>query len=168
MDLLQSLLNEKEMLLRRLQDIDATLMKLQNSEQLNPNEVGLELKNHNAISEVYNEIDSKKGFPIKLKKAAKLRWLFKNVFTQGLRFQEIQDVFNDYNGLDAYGREVRLESTVRVLKSKGDIKAVKYNNSNKLSFWGLSEWIEGDDFKDEYKPKDEFLPTLIESREVIG
>lgn len=154
MDLKESLLKEKEILLERLKYIDDALLKLG------------EQKSNNPYSQIYNAIDSKKGFPISGRKNQKVLWLFENVFTKGQRFTSIQDTFNKYNGLDANGKQIGLEGTVRGLKTSGKLVIVKYNQSNKLSFWGLTDWIDANGYKDKYKPK-EFLPHNIESIEVI-
>ena len=154
MDLKESLLKEKEILLERLRYIDETLLKLG------------EEKTNNPYSKIYNAIDAKKGFPISGRKNQKVLWLFENVFKTGQRFTSIQDTFNKYNGLDANGKQIGLEGTVRGLKTSGKLTIVKYNQSNKLSFWGLTDWVNDDDFKDEYIPKD-ILPSNIETIEVI-
>lgn len=145
MDFIKSLLKEKELLLRRLQYIDETLMKLQRGKP----------------SVIVNT------FPISEKRPEKVLWLFRNVFKTGLRSFQIQEAFNQFNGVSTSGKEIKLEGTLRGLKKSGKLVIVKYNQSNKLSFWGLSEWIEGNDFKNEYKPK-EYLPEVIDSLEIIS
>ena len=55
---------------------------------------------------------------------------------------------------------------VRRMKTEGKLVAAKYNNSNKLTFWGLPEWVEKDgteskNYKGEYRPDQEHLPDSI-------
>lgn len=151
MDFIESLLKEKEILLKRLEYIDATLMKLMK------NEVPEKLE------ESHFQVNT---FPISEKRPEKVLWLFQNVFKTGVRSFQIQEAFNQFNGLSSTGNEIKLEGTLRGLKKSGKLVIVKYNQSNKLSFWGLSEWIEDNDFKNEYKPL-EYLPDEIENIEVI-
>lgn len=152
MNLKESLLKEREILLERLQYIDEMLLKL--GQESNP------------LYQAYEAISSKKGFPISGRKNQKVLWLFGNVFKTGRRFTSIQDTFNKYNGLDPDGKEIGLEGTVRGLKTSGKLVIVKYNKSNKLSFWGLTDWVNDDGFKPEFEPK-ELLSHNIESVEVI-
>lgn len=151
MDFIESLLKEKELLLKRLEYIDATLMKLLQNELP---------KN---IKENHFQVNT---FPISEKRPEKVLWLFRNVFKTGLRSFQIQEAFNQFNGLSSNSKEIKLEGTLRGLKKSGKLVIVKYNQSNKLSFWGLSEWVNDDGFKDEYTPKD-YLPNNIENIEVI-
>ncbi|MCD9580847.1 hypothetical protein [Tenacibaculum maritimum] len=150
MEFIESLLKEKELLLKRLEYIDATLMRLYRNES------------PNKVKENYFDINT---FPISERNPQKVLWLFQNVFKTGLRSFQIQEAFNQFNGLSSNGKEIKLEGTLRGLKKSSKLVIVKYNQSNKLSFWGLSEWIEGNDFKDEYKPI-KFLPNKIENIEV--
>ncbi|CAA0208092.1 hypothetical protein [Tenacibaculum maritimum] len=151
MEFIESLLKEKELLLKRLEYIDATLMRLYRNES------------PNKIEENYFDINT---FPISERNPQKVLWLFQNVFKTGLRSFQIQEAFNQFNGLSSNGKEIKLEGTLRGLKKSGKLVIVKYNQSNKLSFWGLSDWVNDDGFKDEYKPL-EYLPNLIESTEII-
>lgn len=153
MDLKESLLREKEILLERLKYIDEMLLKLGH--------------NGNPLHKAYDAISSKKGFPISGRKNQKVLWLFENVFKTGQRFTSIQDAFNKYNGLDPDGKEIGLEGTVRGLKTSGKLAIVKYNKSNKLSFWGLTNWVNDDGFKAEYVPNDELTNISVESIDVI-
>lgn len=150
MEFIESLLKEKELLLKRLEYIDATLMRL--------------YKNESPVRLEENQFQVN-TFPISEKRPEKVLWLFRNVFRTGVRSFQIQEAFNQFNGLSSKGKEIKLEGILRGLKRSGRLVIVKYNQSNKLSFWGLSEWVEDNDFKDEYKPL-EYLPDNIESIEV--
>jgi hypothetical protein len=168
MDFIETLLKEKEILLKRLEDIDATLKELYKNDPLeieDSKEGDEESTIKNPIYDIYDALDTKKGFPRTGRRDQKVLWLFENVFTTGQQFTSIQDTFTKYNGLK-FNKEVRIESAIKNLKSNGKLTVVKYNNSNKLSFWGLTDWIDDNGFKDEHKPKDEFLPLKIESVEV--
>lgn len=68
--------------------------------------------------------------------------------------------------MSSNGKEIKLEGILRGLKRSGRLVIIKYNQSNKLSFWDLSEWVGDNDFQDEYKPL-EYLPDNIENIEVI-
>lgn len=119
---------------------------------------------NNQLLEIYSGNISdleKEEFPVSDKASEKVLWLFNNVFNEGQRFIQIQETFNRYNGT------VRpLEGIIRGLKAKGKLVIVKYNKSNKLSYWGLTEWVNNDSFKTKHTPKD-ILSINIETIEVI-
>lgn len=144
MNLKESLLQEKELLIKRLKYIDDFLNKL------DPNSINL----------------SENEFPLSSTKPQKVLWLFENIFDRAVRFLEVQEAFNHYNGLDTNGKQINLEGTIRGLKKSGKLVIVKYNKSNKLSFWGLNDWVNEKGLKNDYIPKD-YLPNKIESIEVI-
>ncbi len=154
MKFIESLEKEKYLLLDRLIYLDELIKEFKAYDS-------------NTLNEIFNAVKNKRGFPISGKKSQKVLWLFENVFKTGQKFLQIQEAFNEYNGLDEYDNQIKLEGTVRGLKTSGKLAVVKYNKSNKLSFWGLTDWVDDNGFKDEYKPKEEFLPTTIESIEVI-
>ncbi len=105
------------------------------------------------------------SFPKNGRKDQKIVFLFNNVIDSGVVMSEVQSVFDKYNGSND-----NVSNIVRRLKEQGVLSAVKYNNQNKLTFWGLSNWINEskNDFKDEFKPNKNKLPLEIKLSEVIG
>lgn len=105
-----------------------------------------------------------KPFPINGNTDKKIIYLFKEVFQKGQRMSEIQNTLNKYNG-----SELRADNVVRRMKDNGQLFAVRYNNQNKMSFWGLKDWINFDEeeFKESYKPKDSELPLNVTHSEVL-
>ena len=104
-------------------------------------------------------------FPIKGRKDQKIMYLFNNVITNGIVMSEIQLLFNEYNG-----KPENVANVVRRLKNEGRLSAIKYNNQNKSTFWGLSNWINDveENFKKEFKPNEGKLPIEIKQTEIIG
>lgn len=105
------------------------------------------------------------GFPKNGRKDQQVLWLFNNYLTKGLKLKDLQDVYDQFNKDD---EGVRIDSVCRRLQREGKLIIVKYNNSNKDSFWGLPEWAEGNDFREENKPEISKLPVDITYSEVIG
>jgi hypothetical protein len=106
-----------------------------------------------------------KPFPINSRADKKILYLFQNVFQAGMRMSQIQDAMEKYNG-----SPLRVDNTVRRMKDDGSLSAVKYNNQNKMTFWGLNDWINFDekDFKSTYKPSEDELPLNMTSSDLIS
>ena len=60
-----------------------------------------------------------------------------------------------------------IANIVRRMYKEGHIAAVKYNGQNKLMFYGKKEWLDKNDFKNEYKPDAKFLPLVVEMSEIV-
>jgi hypothetical protein len=149
MDIVELLLKEKEGLLRRMDVINAALSVYQDNV----------LYSKESVTEKKPESNY---FPISGRKEKQILWMFNNSINKALKIREIQDVYNEIVG----NNETSIENVVRRLKSEQKLVLVKYNGKNLLSYWGLPEWIEGNDFKDEHKPNLEDLPDIIESEVV--
>tara|TARA_R110000744_G_scaffold380507_1_gene501539 strand:+ start:1170 stop:1685 length:516 start_codon:yes stop_codon:yes gene_type:complete len=131
--------------------------------------IGVELSNEiKALkpSTNYYESDSKinEPFPIKGRPEQKAMFLYSHVFQNGKRMFEIQETIDKYNG-----DHLRIDNTIRRLKEEGILIGVKYNNQNKLTFWGLREWVNFDegDYKEQYRPSKNELPLKVVSSEII-
>ncbi|MGB2528557.1 hypothetical protein [Flagellimonas sp. SN16] len=123
-------------------------------------------------SNSYNESDVvaekesslNKDFPIDGRKDQKIMYLFNYVISNGVRMSDLQEFFNQHNK-----EYEKVSNVVRRLKDGGELVAIKYNNQNKLTFWGLPEWVNKDeqDFKSDFAPKRDLLPIKITSHEII-
>jgi hypothetical protein len=143
--IVELLLKEKDGLLKRIEVIDVALSSYKG-----------DVPNQNGIAEKKPETNY---FPISGRKEKQILWIFNNSVSRGLKIREIQDVYNEIVG----NSQTSIENIVRRLKSEQKLVLVKYNGKNLLSYWGLPEWIEGNDFKDEHKPNLEDLPDITES-----
>jgi len=101
-------------------------------------------------------------FPRTYRTDVKVKWILKNHFQKGTKIAEISEVLNAYNNMP-----VKIDNVVRRLRRDGVLGLVKYNKSNKLGFWGLSEWIDENGFKDGFVPSGSDLPLVIKTVEVI-
>ena len=54
------------------------------------------------------------------------------------------------------------------LKKSGKLIMVRYNGQKGYSFWGLPQWIENNQFKDEFKPERKYLPERIMKVEIVN
>jgi hypothetical protein len=169
MNLVEQLIEEKKFLLKRLEAIDAVLISYGYTEakerELNP-----DVPFDAAIikmKEIGKRISYTVNFPRLARNDKKVLWIFENCFKKGVKINDVQDKFNDLNGFDSLGNEIRIDNVARTLKKNGKLIVVKYNKSNKLSFWGLSSWVDKKGFKDEFKPSDEVLPVNINTIEVV-
>jgi hypothetical protein len=91
-------------------------------------------------------------------------WLFENHFNKAVRMNEINTAYNTYNG--TVGESV--DNVTRRLKKEDNLVMVKYNGTNKLTFYGLPSWIDDNDFKEQYKPDEDDLPLGEITSEVVG
>jgi hypothetical protein len=158
--LTDALLKEREALIERIKAIDVIL---------SPYGYDFENKLDNAKKSAKKALDiigEPKNFPINGRKDKQVLWLFNNHFDKGIKLNELQSKYNELKGLDDKGEEIRVDNTARRLKRESKLAVVKYNKSNKNAFWGLPEWIENDDFNDEYRPDKNKLPIDIESTDV--
>jgi len=106
-------------------------------------------------------------FPTNGRKDKQILWLFNNFFNRGIKLQDLQNKYNEIRGVDNKGKEIRIDNIARRLKRDKKLVVVKYNGLNKNSFWGLPEWIDGDNFDPEHIPDESKLPIDIEFSEVV-
>lgn len=100
-------------------------------------------------------------FPIKASRQSKLIWIVENHFKKGVRLPELVDAYKKFTGSDSSP-----ENFARTLRAEGKLIFVKYNGRNKLCYWGLPSWVEGNDYKNDFRPDlDDFD---IETSEVVG
>lgn len=173
MGFLKELYKEKKSLQLRLSQIDTLLSIYQNSESDADKLIDSQV-DHNkptSLRELPSKapitIDNTGKFPLNLKKDRQLLWMFNNYFTQGVTLSTVQDKFNEFVGDDYEGNK-KVGNVMRRLKKEGRFIFVQYNNQNKASFWGLPEWVDGKDFKSEFKPSENELPINIENIEISG
>jgi len=114
------------------------------------------------IKKYLNESEAIKNFPLLARKDKQLLWLFENYLGCGTKLQDVQYHMNMLSG-----KLIRIDNVARRLKREGKLVVVKYNGANNLSFWGLPEWVLINDFKNEYKPKENYLPLEIYKKEVV-
>lgn len=110
------------------------------------------------------ELTSSSVFPTKATKEKQILWLFENKITKALKLKSVQDLYNAQIGNDS----TKIDNTVRRLRTESKLLFVKYNDKNILSYWGLPNWVDGNDFKDEYRPDAESLPEITSSEVNIG
>lgn len=152
MDLIEDLIKKREDLFKQVEAID-TVLRIYGY-------AGSDYK-VNEISS--NNVNVSKGvFPTKARVDKQLLWLFENFLKKGLKLKEVQEKFNELLGNDG----TNIDNYARKLKKAGKLVIVKYNDKHLHSYWGHPDWIDGNDFKQEYKPDFEFLPEIISS-EVI-
>lgn len=110
------------------------------------------------------ETSTSSVFPTKATKEKQILWLFDNKITNALKLKNIQDMYNECVGNES----TNIDNTVRRLRKESKLLFVKYNDKNILSYWGLPNWVEGNDFKEPYKPDLDSLPEIISSEVNIG
>ena len=93
------------------------------------------------VIDVVDNVDLWNSFPRQAGADKQLFWLFENYFKKGVKINELQHQFNLFTG-----DKKRIDNVARRLKREGRLVVVKYNNSNKLSYWGLPNWIRKNDF----------------------
>ncbi len=116
------------------------------------------------VIDVVSDTEVWANFPRLAKTDKQLLWLFENYFKKGVKFSEIQNEFNMF-----VGKKQRVDNIARRLKREGKLVVVKYNNSNKLSYWGLPSWINelNNDFTQINTPSKEKLPHDIYEKKVV-
>lgn len=155
MDVIEDLIKKRNDLFKQVEAIDTVL------EIYGFNASNSKLESHKV--DLLNVSTSSKIFPIKAKAATQVLWLFKNTFTHSIKLREVQNSYDDYTG----SKNVRIDNVARRLKKDKKLVIVKYNGKNILSFWGLPEWIDGNDFKLEFKPDAESISDEITISEVV-
>ena len=166
-ELIKQLLEEKRFLLKRLDAINTLLIsyKEKSKRNLDPNHpfnlAGTELKR------IGINLKSAINFPLFGRKDKQVLWLFENWFAKGVKLIDVQNRYNELCGFDESGKEIRIDNVVRNLKRDGKLVVVKYNSSNKLSFWGHPSWVGEVDFLENRKPSEEFLPISTYTSEVV-
>ncbi|WP_299519532.1 hypothetical protein [Winogradskyella sp.] len=115
------------------------------------------------VKDVLDQSEAWKNFPQVATKEAQLMWLFENFFNKGIKLSEVQ---KHYDNLSS--KKGRIDNVARRLKKEGRLVVVKYNRSNKMSFWGLPLWIkENKDFRLQHKPNENLLPLDIFDTKVV-
>lgn len=162
MNFVDQLKNEKESLLKRVKAINLLLESY-----------GIGTEDSDTSSELFpvnlkEKLPSKGSspvFPINGRRDKQILWLFENHFDSAVKLKKVQDQYEDI--VKEYGgRAEKITNVARRLKKKGRLVVVKYNNMNTASFWGFPSWIEGNDFKKEFRPDESELPIDIQSSEV--
>jgi len=78
---------------------------------------------------------------------SQLKNMFVTDFHSAVRMPDIQTKYEQ-----ASNKKNKIENLIRELRKKGDLVAVRYDGKNIATYWGKSEWVNGGDFKSEYKP----------------
>ncbi|MEZ0004914.1 hypothetical protein ABH942_000257 [Flavobacterium sp. 28YEA47A] len=103
-----------------------------------------------SIESISNSLGSpnlSSGFPLNDTKRAQALWILRDGIGKAAKMPDIQDLY-----VKLIGREDDIQMTVRTLKKKGRIANHTYG-TNKDTYWGLPEWHDGTDFKEEYRPE---------------
>ena len=175
MGFLQELEKEREVILKRLNAIE-TLLESYNYElketknyHAEPSFVDIKIGDHPVFKAPVGNRENLNiiMFPISKSKEEQLLWVFKNVLRRGIKLPELQKEFTRLRGLDSKGREINIHNLARRLKKEGKLIFVQYNLNKKLSFWGLEEWLDESDFKDEFRPTEQ-LPSSIYSTKIAN
>lgn len=103
----------------------------------------IDKNNNDPISKVSN---SNPDFPIDGSKRVQAVWLIRKL-GKASKMTDIQNLYTEKSGKDD-----DIQMTVRTLKISKIISNKSYGNS-KEAYWGLTEWYDGEDFKEEYKPE---------------
>lgn len=103
-----------------------------------------------------NANSSENTFPINAKRDIKIAYILKEVFKRGVTMSVLEDKYTELNS-----KYEKLSNVIRRLKVSGLLASIRYNNQNTMTFWGLSEWIEDGDFKEEFKPLKNETPFKI-------
>jgi hypothetical protein len=154
MSLVVELRKEKDALIKRIEAIDVLLVAYDASDE------EFQDTEKKAIDSRLNVT----SFPISGRVDKQLMWLFKHEITKGIKLGELQELYDKHKPTEPYKK---ISNVARRLKKESRLVIVQYNNMNKLSFWGLPEWIGAGDFKDEYKPDENLLPLSIETKSII-
>lgn len=104
----------------------------------------------------------KNDFPLKSRRDIKITYILKNIFKRGVTMSVIESKYDELNG-----KHEKLSNVMRRLKSEGVLASIRYNKQNTMTFWGLSEWVDENDFHEEYKPLKSELPFKIIVVEIL-
>jgi hypothetical protein len=152
MDVIDELVEKRKDVLKQLEALD-TVLKIYgfNGSDYHFNNKDLDTTNS-------------KVFPTKATRAKQVLWIFENKISKACKLKDIQKTYEELAGSD----KVNIQNTARKLKKESKLLFVRYNEKNVLSFWGHPSWIDGNDFKNEYKPDMESLPDIKISEVMIG
>ncbi|AXG71625.1 hypothetical protein KORDIASMS9_03882 [Kordia sp. SMS9] len=118
------------------------------------------------VSIVYEEptvIEDENSFPLRANRSKQIMWIFNNTLKNAVKLDEVQKTFDKLNNTN----DIDIKNIARKLKKSSELAIVKYNGSNRESYWGLPTWIDENDFKQEYRPNENLLPMNIEKTEVV-
>lgn len=77
---------------------------------------------------------------------------------RAIRLPELQKLYTTYSGSDRV-----IKNSARRMKSDEKLVAAKYNNANTLTFWGLPDWIDivdgKENFSEDRRPSKKELPS---------
>ncbi|KGO85734.1 hypothetical protein Q765_15055 [Flavobacterium rivuli WB 3.3-2 = DSM 21788] len=159
MDILNDLIQKRNNLLKQVEAINLVLNLYDHKE-------GYEFKSGLNEIQITDEISSH-DFPRNARKEKQILWIFENVLKKGSKINDVQDNYNALTGT-AKNKQIKITNIVRHLKRSGELSAVKYNNQNRLCFYGLPYWIQGNDYKHEYQPNQDLLPVIVSSEIIAG
>ncbi len=105
-------------------------------------------------------------FPLNDRQENQILYIVKSEFKKGSKASQIEEALADRIGKENVKHII---NPIRKLKQAKKLVLVKYNSTNKQSFWGLPEWVdeEAKDFKDEFKPEKSELPYNVFKSEII-
>lgn len=161
MDFVDQLKKEKESLLHRVGAINLLLESygVKTEDTIIQGELFPENQQGKTIESVA------KVFPINGNRDKQVLWLFENYLEGGIKIKKAEEhyeaIVKEYGG-----RADKITNVARRLKTEGRLVAVRYNNNNGLTFWGLPSWVEENDFKKEFYPNENELPLEIKASEV--
>lgn len=153
MEFIEELLKEKKSLQERIKAINVLLRAYDVSEE---KIISIEQQ-----TSLFNDKESI-SFPTNARRDKQILWMFNNVFNNAVKISSIQDKYDELSKSNN-----NISNIVRRLNKEGKLAIVKYNKQNRASFWGLSEWIDNNDFKENFKPDENLLPIDIETTEVV-
>lgn len=88
-------------------------------------------------------------FPIKSSLEKQILWLFDNVFKKSVKLREVQVKLSFFKN-----QIIKPDNAVRKLRKQGKLVMVTYDEKAISSWWGKSEWVSKNDFKNEFRSND--------------
>lgn len=77
----------------------------------------------------------------------KILHFMKNYLKKPAKMPDIETQFNSLRSKSGL-----IVNTARGMKKEGILTSIKYNKSNRQVYWGLPEWLDGNDYKPEFRP----------------
>ncbi len=86
-------------------------------------------------------------FPVDKPIEEQMLYILRDNIGTAAKISQIQQRYEDLSG-----SRRNIMPYLRKMKDMDMVRAVRYNNANKLTYWGMPNWMDGGDYSQNYRP----------------
>jgi len=150
-------------IIEELEDIVKSLLTSSDTETLSENSTVIKNNSEPVVSSLISEYLP--DFPVNSSREQQILWIIENVFGRAAKRTAVESFY--YKCLGDKARTIKFVFRGMVLR--GDLIGNKYNSNNKLTYYGLPEWVdENGHFKTEHLPSGFGTAFKVDSFDVVS